>query len=125
MRDDTQGLRFDNGRNGNKDRRQADHAMHEGDQLRHFGHLYTFGHDRAHGATHQQADQYVTHAGSCQFGAQLIDQPDGGHHGQRHAEHAEQVATAGGGRVRKALERLDEADRGDQVKKGDKIHAHY
>src|SRR5690606_5133330 len=42
-----------------------------------------------------------------------------------HAGHAEQVAADGGGGMRQALERLDEADRGRQVQQHDEVHAHF
>ena len=51
--DDTQGLRLDHGGNGDEHRCQADHAVHEGDQLGHLGHFNTLGHDRAGGTANQ------------------------------------------------------------------------
>src|SRR5262249_53061253 len=54
---------------------------------------------------------------------ELDDQHQRRDHGNGHADHAEGIALAGRSRVRKPLERLDEADRGDQVEQGDKVHA--
>ncbi len=108
--DDAQGLRLDHGGDRNEHRRQADHAVHERYQLRHLGHFYAFGHDGASGTADQQADNHIANASRCQLGPQLIDEADGGKDGQRHAEHAEQVAAPRSGWVRQALERLDEAD---------------
>ncbi|MNP49957.1 hypothetical protein D3C76_1441780 [compost metagenome] len=68
--------------------------MHEGDQLRHLGHLDTLGHDRASGAADQQADDHIADAGGGKLCAQLIDEANGGDDGQAHADHAEQVAAA-------------------------------
>ncbi|VDO17697.1 unnamed protein product, partial [Brugia timori] len=50
---------------------------------------------------------------------QLPDQRAGGQHGDRHAGHAEDVAADRGGGMAQALERLDEADAGQQVQQGD------
>ncbi|MNT68454.1 hypothetical protein D3C72_2066900 [compost metagenome] len=94
--------------------------MHEGDQFGHLGHLDALGHDRAGGAAEQQAEQHVADAGAfAHLRAELVDQRHGGEHGDAHAEHAEQVAAPRAGRVRQALERLDEEHRGDQVENGD------
>ncbi len=77
--------------------------MHERYQLGHFGHFYTFGHDRARGSADQQADHDVANprAGAfcCRQGRQFEHQAYRGDDGQTHTEHAEQVAAAGGGRV--------------------------
>jgi len=123
-RDDTQRLWLDHGGNGDEHRGQADHAVHEGDQLGHLGHFHALGHDRTGGAADQQADDHVGDAAGGQLGAQLVDQADGGQHGQGHAQHAEHIAATRRGRVRQALERLDEADRGYKVQKSDEVHAH-
>ncbi|MNE53128.1 hypothetical protein D3C80_1478360 [compost metagenome] len=46
---DAQRLRFDHSGNGDEHRGQADHAVHEGNQLRHLGHFDALGHDRTGG----------------------------------------------------------------------------
>ena len=90
--DDAQRLWLDDGGNGNEHRRQADHAVHEGNQLGHFGHFNALGHDRASGSADQQANNHVADTRCRYFSAQFVDKPYGGNHRQSHAEHAEQVA---------------------------------
>ena len=108
--DDAQRLRLNDGGNGNEHGCEADHAVHEGDQLRHFGHFDALGHDRASCATDQQADNDIADTGGGNFGAQFINQADRSNDRQAHAEHAEQVAATRSGGVRQALEGLNEAD---------------
>ena len=110
-----------------EDRRQADHAVHEGHQLGHLGHLDALGHQRADAAADEQANEHPDHA----FGARLAhlrgefdDQRGGGQDGDRHADHAEEVAADRGRGVAQALQGLDEADAGHQVQQRDEIHAH-
>ncbi|MCY1358292.1 hypothetical protein D9M69_448210 [compost metagenome] len=126
---DAQRLRLDDGGDGDEHGGQTDHAVHEGDQFRHLGHFDALGHDRTGGAADQQADHHVGQAAGgvaafTQLGGQLEHQEHGGDDGDRHADHAEGVALARRGRVGQALERLDEAHRGDQVEEGNQVHAH-
>jgi len=92
--DDAQRLRLDHRGDGDEHRGQADHAVHEGDQLGHLGHLDALGHDGADAAADQQADDHVADAGGGQLAAELEDQADRGQYRQAHADHAEQVAAS-------------------------------
>ncbi|KZS01358.1 Uncharacterized protein APZ42_002014, partial [Daphnia magna] len=72
----------------------------------------------ADAAADHQTGQHIGQSQALSAG-QLEDQ---GHRGQGrngHADHAEEVAADRGGRVRKPLERLNEADAGDQIQEGD------
>src|SRR5690606_22836138 len=89
--DDAQRLRLDHRGDGDEHGSQADHAVHEGDQLRHLGHLDAFGHDGADAAADQQADDDEAQALYGQLAAQLVDQAYGGEYCDGHADHAEQV----------------------------------
>jgi hypothetical protein len=113
------------GHAGDRDehRGQADHAVHERDQFRHLGHLDALGHQRAGGAADQQAQHHPAHADTRDLGAQLDDQSDRGHRGNRHADHAERVAGARRGRVRQPFQCLDETDRRHQVQQNDDVDA--
>jgi hypothetical protein len=54
--DDAEGPGLHGRGHGDEHRRQADHAVHEGHQLGHLGHLDALGHDGAvAAAAHQQA----------------------------------------------------------------------
>jgi hypothetical protein len=101
---------------------QADHAVHEGDELGHLGHLDPLRHHGAGRAADQQAEQHVAEAE--RRAGELDDQERGRDHGDRHADHAEQVAADRGGRVRQALQGLDEADAGHEIQQRDEIEAH-
>src|SRR5690606_9688825 len=68
---------------------------------------------------HAECDPEVAERG-C---AELREQRERRQHGDRHADHAEGVAAPRGGRVRQSLERLDEADRGDEVEQDDRVQA--
>ncbi len=97
--DDTQRLRLEHRGDGDEHRGQADHAVHEGDQLGHLGHLDASGHQRADAAADQQAedDKAQARPGAGAFGqlrAELEHQEHRGDHGDAHADHAEQVAAA-------------------------------
>ena len=45
---------------GNENSGQTNHAVHEGHQLGHFGHLNTLRHDRTQGAANQKPQEHVT-----------------------------------------------------------------
>ncbi len=121
--DDREGVRLGHRRNGDEHRGQTDHAVHEGHQLGHLGHLDALGHDGANRTAHHQTEEHVADA-RCRIGRELEDQAGGGEHGDGHARHAEAIADARRGGMGQALERLDEADGGDQVQQGDYVHAH-
>ena len=125
--DDAERIRLDGRRDGDEHRRQADHAVHEGDQLRHLRHLDALGHRRADGAADHQAAEHVAQAdrGREVVGIdQLDDERACRQHGDGHAGHAEGVAADRGRRVAEALQRLDEADARDQVEQRDDVQAH-
>ena len=123
-RDDAEGAGLDHRGHGDEHRRQADHAVEEGDQLGHLGHLDRLGAVGAVAAADHQAEQHPAQAAAPLPPDELDDQRRGGQHGDRHADHAEQVAADRGGRVAQALQRLDEADAGDQVQQRDEVQAH-
>jgi hypothetical protein len=112
---------------GDEHRSEADHAVEEGHQLGHLGHLDALGHQGADAAADEQAAEHPDHA----LGARLAhlpgefdDQCAGGQDGDRHADHAEQVAADRGRRVAQALQGLDEADAGNEVQQRDEVHRH-
>ena len=98
--------------------------MEEGHQLRHLGHLHRIGAVGAIGATHHQAKQHQANAHALAVRS-VHNQRCRGTGRNGHANHAEQVATDGSGGVRQAFERLDKADRREQVEQGDEVHAHF
>ena len=104
------------------DRGQTDHAVHEGDQFGHLGHLDLGGHVGAGAAADDQTEKHPGQAHRCEFGAHHVDERDRGHRGDAHADHAEKIAPDGGGGVRQTFECLDEADRGDEIQQDDEVH---
>ena len=72
-----------------------------------------------------QRQQAEAHAAGSGFSFEFDDQCDGGQHGDRHAGHAEGIATTSGRWMRQAFERLNKADGCQQIQQGNKIHAHH
>ena len=126
---DTESLGLGHCSDCDTDRCQTDQRMHRGDQFRHLGHFDALGEDGAYATTDDHAEDQQAEAGrrstgSDGFALQLGDQRNRSEHGDGHAGHAEGIAATGRSRMRQTLERLNEADRGDQVEKGNDVHAH-
>ena len=119
---DAEGPGLDHCGNCDADRGQADHAVHEGDQLGHLGHLDLGRHVGPGTAADDQTEQHPGKAHRREFGAHHVDERDRGERGNAHADHAEEIAPDGGGGMRQALERLDEADRGDEIQQDNEVH---
>ena len=98
--------------------------MHEGDQLGHFGHFHTLGHDGASCAPHQQAQQYPTQAHGW-IGAEIENECTRGQNRNGHASHAKHVAANGGGGMGQTLEGLNKEDARNEVQQGHEVHAHF
>jgi hypothetical protein len=111
-------------------RRHADEGVERRDQFRHLGHLDP-ARDRGadHGADGEHRDDQQ--AGDKDrlpvrrvFGRQREGVDDRGHEGQRHADHAGDVAHAGGRLPGEAGEGEDEEDTGDDVEALDELQQH-
>ncbi len=115
--------RLDHRSHGDKYRRQTDHAVEEGHQFGHLGHLDRLGTVSAIGTTGDHVQQHPAHAGDA-APSDLDDQRRRGQYGDRHAGHAKDVAADRGGRVRKPLECLNKTDARHEVQQSYQIHAH-
>ena len=104
---DAKRVRFDYCRDCDTNRRQADHAVHECNQLGHFGHLDALGHHCANAATHHEATEHVAEP-ERRFTGQLKNQRSGCHHRNGHTHHAKTVARDRRRQVRQPLECLNE-----------------
>ena len=87
--------------------------MEGGDELRHRRHGDALGDHRAGGAANGDADDDEEQAAEGRLG-----EKQRGQDGDRHADHAHQVALTARGRVRQAAQRQDEQDAGDEVEEG-------
>ena len=103
--------------------------MHERNQLRHLGHFHAIGSDRPNATPHDQSAKQQGKAigkvgGRLGRSCHLGDGSQGRDNCDRHPSHAEGVATTGRRWVGKSFERLDQADRRDQVKQRDEVGVH-
>ena len=100
---------------------EADQAVHQGDELGHLGHL--------HGARGVEADRAADDQCADDQGQALGEldarTEDRGEHGERHANHAEQVAAACALGVRETAEAQDEKDGGAQIGDGGEIFGEH
>ena len=62
-------MRFGHDRHGDGHSRQANHAVHEGYELWHFGHLDPFGDHNAKRATNHEPKHNPAQASDCTLGA--------------------------------------------------------
>ncbi len=109
------------GAGGHEHRGEAHQRVERGHQLGHRRHRHAARDDGADAAAEQEP------AGNQCPGQLLLRRADLGERGadgERHAEHAEQVAAARGLRARQPAQRHDEEHRSEEIEQGDEVGAH-
>jgi hypothetical protein len=123
----TEGCRFRHHGIRDTHSRHTDQRVHGCHEFRHLGHLDARGHECTDPSADHQRNEHQRQTQRqvrTERSGLLRDQRDGREYRDRHADHAEHVPGSGRLRIGQPLERLDEADGGDQIEERNDVHAH-